>query len=86
MTRYLNHSSTEEASSLPYLHVNDPYNLLFNYTLSYEEKVTLLKTWRDERTRYLIECCRDMDYSNDIDMHAILQALQAIRNEPRRHQ
>ncbi len=66
--------------------ISDPYSLLFNYSLSYEEKIALLKEWRDERTRFLMECCRDMDYLNDGTMQSILQALHAIRKEPRRHQ
>lgn len=74
------------ALAASHLQPSDPTSLLFNYSVPYEEKIALLKEWRDERTRFLHECCRDMDYINDLTMESILQALHTIRKEPRRHQ
>ncbi len=39
----------------------------------------LLKRLRDERTLYLFENCRDLDYMNDQEMEEILKSVQLIK-------
>ena len=80
---HTNHLLDSELYEGVYSH---PLSLLHDHSLTYAEKVQKLKTWRDERTKFLLECCRDMDYINDWQIEYVLQALREIRKEPRRFQ
>lgn len=69
---------------LSYEEYAHPVDVLQDNSLSYNDKISTLKFWRDERTRFLMECCRDMDYGSDAQIEHILQALRQLHKEPRR--
>ena len=63
-----------------------PYYLLKNSNIPVSRREYLLKRWRDERTQFLLENCRDMDYLQDEEMERLLQAVQDLRLFPERYQ
>jgi hypothetical protein len=42
-------------------------------------KKYLLKRWRDDRTRYILENCRDYDYLSDQEMEELLAAVKIVK-------
>lgn len=58
---------------------SSPRRLLYSPALSQARKKHLLKLWRDERTLYILENCRDHDYLQDQEMEDLLRSLQVIK-------
>lgn len=56
-----------------------PYALLCSSTLSLPAKKHLLKKWRDDRTKFIYENCRDYDYTYDDEMDEILKMVSAAK-------
>lgn len=64
---------------------DEPMVLLQSFQIPYHRRRYLLKQWRNDRSRYLAENCRDMDYINDPEMDGLLHALNALKQQPRRY-
>lgn len=56
-----------------------PYALLCSSTLSLPAKKHLLKKWRDDRTKFIYENCRDYDYTFDDEMDEVLKMVKAAK-------
>ncbi len=54
--------------------------------LSFKRRMYLLKRWRDDRTRYLIENCNDMDYGKDRELEQILRCVRKMKALPARYE
>ena len=64
---------------------DQPKQLLESFQIPYHRRTYLLKQWRNDRSRYLAENCRDMDYMQDAEMDGLLHALNALKQQPRRY-
>jgi hypothetical protein len=59
-----------------------PILLLHDRTISLLRRKFLLKKWRDERTAYLYENCRDYDYLQDKQITLLLACVNKIKRRP----
>ena len=61
-------------------HFGMPVTLLQDETLSAEERLSLLRHWRDERTRMLFEMTHDMDYSSDPVLRELTLCIRELKH------
>jgi hypothetical protein len=64
---------------------NEPAGLLEASGVPLLRRKFLLKRWRDDRTLYLAENCRDYDYLQDIEMESLLWAVDEIKQNAARY-
>lgn len=57
-----------------------PVTLMQDEMLTPEERLTLLRNWRDERTRMLFETSHDMDYGNDTTLREIALCIRELKH------
>lgn len=61
-----------------------PVLLLCDRTVPMTRRHFLLRQWRDDRTRYLLENGHDHDYMKDKEMEKILHCVQMTKEQPER--
>ncbi len=56
-----------------------PLMLSYEESIPAEERIEMLRRWRDERTRFLFENCHDMDYVHDPQLLQLRKCIRDIK-------
>jgi hypothetical protein len=57
----------------------NPHSLLFAKSIPISRRKYLLKRWRDDRTKFILEFMRDYDYLNDAEMVELLSVVKIAK-------